>query len=233
MIDLHIHSTASDDSFTPSEILDLANQLQLSAIAITDHDSLEGVKEALTRVRPPGLRFLNGIEISAAPPACFAISGSFHLLGYGIRTSDPALNSAIERLQRARRNRNPHIIQKLDRLGIQLNSKEMGPPVPGRQLGRPHIARQMVKQGYVETIDEAFDRYLGTGKPAYVSKQRIPCETAIELIREAGGIPVMAHPFLYETADQVICIVGNQGNAVRICATPKERLLGYRWPQAS
>ena len=182
---------------TPSEILDLANQLRLAAIAITDHDSLAGVKEALTLVRPTGLRLLSGIEISAAPPHGFAIKGSFHLLGYGIRIIDPALNSAIEKLQQARRNRNPQIIQKLVRLGVSLNARAMGSSTGGGQMGRPHIARQMVEQGYVQSIEEAFDRYLGTDKPAYVDKQRISCHAAIDLILRAGGIPVMAHPFLY------------------------------------
>ena len=195
-IDLHIHSTASDGSLTPSEILHLANKLNLGAISITDHDSLEGSKEALRAGIPSTLKFLSGVEISAAYPPFLSGSGSFHLLGYGIRLDDDALNQSLQKLRQARKNRNPEILNRLNALGCVLTLAEVRNLVGEGQLGRPHIARAMVENGFVASVDEAFDRFLGDNKPAYVDKYRIECEAAIQMISNAGGVPVLAHPGL-------------------------------------
>jgi 3',5'-nucleoside bisphosphate phosphatase len=200
-IDLHIHSTASDGTLSPAEIITLARQLRLAAISITDHDSVDGAREALEAGIPESLEFLAGIEISTNPPDDFGITGSFHVLGYGIRVDHGALNRALCEQQEARTNRNPQIIEKLNRLGVEITYTEVTASVADGQVGRPHIARQLIKKGYAATINDAFDRYLGTGQPAYVDKSRIPCDRAIELILAAGGIPVMAHPYLYESGD--------------------------------
>ena len=200
-IDLHIHSTASDGSLSPAEIIDNAQRLNLAAIAITDHDSIYGSKEALRAGIPPSLKFLTGVEISAAHPAFFPGSGSFHILGYGIRLDNHALNHALNRLREARKNRNPKIIKRLNELGIKISLEDVNHTVAQGQLGRPHIAHTMVKKGFVESMDEAFDKYLGAGKPAYVDKDRIGCEEAIKLILEAGGVPVLAHPALLSMDD--------------------------------
>ena len=193
-IDLHIHSTASDGSLTPADIIDHAQKLELAAIAITDHDSVDGSKEALQIGIPPSLHFLTGVEISAAHPPFFPGSGSFHILGYDIRLDHSDLNQTLSKLQDARRNRNPEILERLNKLGFQISFEELKDKTAEGQLGRPHIAYAMLKKGFVASIDEAFDRYLGTGKPAYVDKYRIECEQAVKIIREAGGIPVLAHP---------------------------------------
>lgn len=198
MIDLHIHSTASDGSLSPTEIIDLASDLELGAIAITDHDTIEGAKEALRIGIPPSLGFLTGVEISASTPPPFSFSGSFHILGYSIRLDDSGLNHALGVLQQARKDRNPQIIERLNRLGIAISLEEILAEVGECQLGRPHIAQLMVKKGYVKSIDEAFDIYIGKGQPAYVDKYQIECLRAIEMIRGAGGIPVLAHPFLLD-----------------------------------
>ena len=195
-IDLHIHTTASDGTLTPSEVIALAHELDLKAIAITDHDTLAGSKEALQAGIPPSLEFLTGVEISAGSPPFYAGSGSFHLLGYSIRLDDPALNQALEKLQQARKNRNPTIINRLNDLGISITLAEVRQEAGQGQLGRPHIGQVLVNKGVVKSMDEAFSRYLGTGGPAYVDKFRIECHKAIELILEAGGIPVLAHPGL-------------------------------------
>jgi predicted metal-dependent phosphoesterase TrpH len=195
-IDLHIHSTASDGSLTPAAIIDHARKLNLAAIAITDHDSVDGSKEALQIGIPPSLHFLTGVEISAAHPPFFPGSGSFHILGYAIRLDHRALNQNLNKLQDARKNRNPEILKRLNKLGFQISLEEVNQEVEQGQLGRPHIAYAMVKKGFVESIDEAFDKYLGTARPAYVDKYRIECEQAINIIREAGGVPVLAHPAL-------------------------------------
>jgi len=200
-IDLHIHSNASDGTLSPSEILALAQNLNLAAIAITDHDTINGSKEALSIGIPTSLKFLTGVEISASPPPSFPYSGSFHILGYSINIDDPLLNKTLAVLQEARKNRNPGIIDRLNSLGIDLSMSELLSEVGDAQLGRPHIARLMVKKGYVESISEAFDKYLGKGRPAYLDKYRIDCSRAIEVILGAGGIPVIAHPFLLNPRD--------------------------------
>ena len=195
-IDLHIHSTASDGSLTPADIIDHAQKLNLAAIAITDHDSVDGSKEALQIGIPPSLHFLTGVEISAAHPPFFPGSGSFHILGYAIHLDNRDLNQALSKLQDARKNRNPEILKRLNKLGFRISLEEVNQEVGEGQLGRPHIAYAMVKKGFVASINEAFDKYLGTARPAYVDKDRIECEQAINLIRAAGGIPVLAHPAL-------------------------------------
>jgi hypothetical protein len=195
-IDLHIHSTASDGTLTPAEILALAEKLHLSAIAITDHDTIEGSRAALDIGIPDGLEFLTGVEISANPPPTCPCSGSLHILGYGIDLKHVAFNAALSKLQEARKNRTPRIISILNELGIALTAKDIRLKPGQNQHGRPHIAEAMVKKGIVSSINEAFDKYLGTGRPAYVDKYRLASHEAISLILAAGGIPVLAHPVL-------------------------------------
>ncbi|MBW2450199.1 MAG: PHP domain-containing protein [Deltaproteobacteria bacterium] len=209
-VDLHIHTTASDGTFTPEQVISHAHQLRLKAIAITDHDTVAGSKEALGSGVPPSLGFLTGVEISATPPPFYPGSGSFHLLGYSIRLDDPNLNRTLEKLQQARKNRNPAIINRLNELGISITLDEVRKEAGVGQLGRPHIAQLMVKKGVVASINEAFDQFLGTGKPAYVDKQRVECFKAIEIIQDAGGVPVLAHPGLldYQTENQLDELIG-------------------------
>jgi predicted metal-dependent phosphoesterase TrpH len=197
-IDLHIHSTASDGTLSPADIIALALRLRLGAVAITDHDSVAGSREALLNGIPEALGFLTGVEISAEPPPSYPGAGSIHILGYGMRLDDPELNGTLEKLQGARKDRNPQIIARLNKLGIALRLDEVEREAGDGQPGRPHIAKLLVKKGIVRTIDDAFDRYLGNGKPAYVDKYRIESSQAIELINAAGGIPVLAHPCLLE-----------------------------------
>jgi len=204
-IDLHIHTTASDGTFTPAEVVSHALKLKLKAIAITDHDTLAGSSEALKGGIPPALDFLTGVEISAAPPPIYPRSGSFHLLGYSIRLDDLVLNQTLEKLQQARKNRNPSIINRLNELGISISLEEVRQEAGEAQLGRPHIAQMLVKKGVVASLNEAFEQFLGTDKPAYVDKYRVKCSKAIDVILGAGGIPVLAHPGLldYENEKQL------------------------------
>jgi predicted metal-dependent phosphoesterase TrpH len=199
-VDLHIHSTASDGSFDPLEILNLAKNTGLAAFALTDHDATSGVQKILAHPALLGpVQFLTGVEISAAPPKNFTLSGSFHLLGYGFTMDHPGLNLALDRQQAARKNRNPEMIRRLNALGFAMTLEDViAASEAGAQIGRPHIARLMVQKGYCASINDAFDRYIGKGKPAYVEKARIPAAEAIGLIRSAGGIPVLAHPGLLE-----------------------------------
>jgi hypothetical protein len=195
-IDLHIHSTASDGTLTPQEILTQAQNLQLGAIAITDHDTLDGSKSALSIGIPPSVKFLTGVEISSEPPPSFSSAGSFHILGYAVDVDHPQLNHTLSMLRDSRNRRNPQILKLLSLFGIKITLDEVRNLAGNSQPGRPHIAQLMVKKGYVPSIDAAFDEYLGNGKPAYVDRFRFECEDTIKAILKAGGIPVLAHPLL-------------------------------------
>ncbi len=195
-IDLHIHSTASDGTLSPTEILTLAQKIKLRVISITDHDTIDGSKEAIQAGIPSSVKFLTGVEISASSPPSISYAGSFHILGYSIRLDDPQLNKTLAVLQRARKNRNPKIVKRLNDLGFDFSLEDVASEIGDGQLGRPHIARYMLKRGFVKSIDEAFRKYIAQGMPAYVDKYRVDCSRAIEIILDAGGIPVLAHPFL-------------------------------------
>jgi len=201
-VDLHIHSTASDGTLTPSEILEQASGLKLGAISITDHDTLDGSRQAIAGGIPDTLEFLTGVEISAARPSFFPGKGSCHILGYRIDLDNKALNKTLQKLQSARKDRNPKILERLRNLGIDLSMEAVRATAgPKGQIGRPHIAQAMLEKAYVSTFSAAFDNYLATGKPAYVDKYRVDCPGAIKLIRAAGGIPVLAHPALLGTPE--------------------------------
>ena len=200
-IDLHIHTTASDGTLSPADVVARAVKLGLKAIAITDHDTVAGSKAALQAGIPAALEFLTGVEISAAPPSFYPGPGSFHLLGYAVDLENPILNQTLEKLQQARKNRNPEILKRLEKLGFFLTQDEIHRQVGTGQLGRPHIAQLLVKKQVVSSIDEAFEKLLGNGKPAYVDKYRVPCGRTIETIHKAGGIAVLAHPGLLNVKD--------------------------------
>lgn len=196
VVDLHIHTTASDGTFTPAAILREARNEGLAAIAITDHDTLDGARDALTAGIPEGMGFLVGVEISAAAPPTCPMRGSFHLLGYGVRLDHEPLDRCLSALRDSRKNRNPGIVARLRDLGFDVRLEDVIARAGGGQIGRPHIARYMKARGWAASIDEAFDRYIGNGGPAYVDKYRVPCHEAVALIRAAGGVAVLAHPGL-------------------------------------
>ncbi len=200
-VDLHIHTNASDGSFSPIEVLTLAREHRLGAISITDHDTLDGVKTVVDADLTSAVRFLPGVEITAEPPPNFDLSDSLHILGYGISVDDPELTFLLSRLQKARDERTPRILERLQALGMDLTYAQLAESFSGPQLGRPHIAQLMVHKGYVNSIDDAFDRYLGRGNPAYVDKFRVPCKRAVDAIHHAGGVAVLAHPGLCKLPD--------------------------------
>jgi len=198
LIDLHIHSTASDGSFSPRQILTLAKDAGVRAISLTDHDSIAGIKEILDNISAYPIEFMTGVEISCEPPVDFKYIGSVHLLGYGFSIYDKQLNHLLKQAVRARDERNPRIIEKLNNLGIDISLAEVAARFGADQTGRPHIAELMKEKGIVKSFREAFDKYLGKGKPAYVDKFKISCEEGIQIILDAGGLPVLAHPGLFE-----------------------------------
>ena len=200
-IDLHVHSTASDGTLTPSDILAMAVKLDLKAIAITDHDTLSGSAAALANGIPRSLAFLTGIEISAAPPPGYPSGSSVHVLGYGLDLLDAPLNRLLTVLRTSRENRNPQIIERLNTMGMDVTMEELSHVVGDATAGRPHIAQLMIAKGLADSINDAFDRFLGKNKPAYVEKHRVPLKDAIETIKNAGGVSVLAHPYLNDLAD--------------------------------
>ncbi len=193
MIDLHIHSTASDGSFSPGQLLQMAHKKGLEALSITDHDSIDGVREVLESGRQIPLDFIAGVEISCQPHSPFSHLGSVHLLGYGFSLYDRNLNALLAQAQTSRTDRNPQIIEKLRGLGIDISMDQVKTQSQD-QIGRPHIANFLKETGVVETFEQAFDLYLGKGKPAYVDKFKVFCQDAIKIVLDAGGVPVLAHP---------------------------------------
>ena len=195
-VDLHCHSTFSDGVLTPAQLVRLAAERGLGALALTDHDTVAGVQEAADEAASAGLDFLPAIEISCAFPR----PGTMHMLGYGIDIANPRLLAATARLAEARLERVEMIIHRLQKLGIDLSIDhviaESGVAMPGR----PHIALALKNRGYVATRREAFDRYLGGAGVAYVDNSPFTAEEAIDIIRDAGGTAVLAHPLLLRRA---------------------------------
>jgi ribonuclease III len=182
-------------------IVKTACDSSINAISITDHDTIDGVRDLIESEISHPLEFVTGLEISATPPLGFAINESLHILGYGISIYDQNLNRALERLKRVRADRNPKIIRKLNQLGFAITLEDVEETCGPGQTGRPHIAKTMVNKGFVESFDQAFDLFLGTGKPAHVDKERLSSEEAITLILEAGGLPIIAHPGLIDLGE--------------------------------
>ena len=190
VIDLHTHTTHSDGSASPEELIGAARLNGARAVAITDHDtvgSFAGAREASQRF---GIEFVPGIEISAE----FAL-GTMHILGYCVDETSARLTHELDELKRAREERNPRIASRLQSLGLDISYDEVAQVAGNEIVGRPHFARLMVEKGYVASIQEAFDRFLRKGAAAYVEKARLSPADAIALIRAAGGVAVLAHPY--------------------------------------
>jgi predicted metal-dependent phosphoesterase TrpH len=188
-VDLHIHTTASDGVMSPSEIVRYAKAKGLQAIAITDHDTIEGLEEGLLEGERIDFEVIPGIEISAEHSP-----GSMHLLGFFLDIHHPLLNERLGYLQKARAERNPKIVDRLNRLGIELTYEEVLKASGGGQVGRPHFAQVLLEKNYVRSFQEAFERFLKKGAPAYVDKFRFTAKEAIHFINEAKGVAVLAHP---------------------------------------
>ena len=189
MIDLHTHSTASDGTLTPTELVRHARERGVEVLSLTDHDTLSGLEEAIGEAERLGMEFIPGIEISAEFEP-----GTLHILGYYLNPSDRTLEDNLTWLREGRDNRNDIILEKLSALGFPLTMEDVLAFAQGESVGRPHIADAMMAKGYVADRDQAFDRYLAKGGPAYADKERMTAENAISLIRKAGGLAVLAHP---------------------------------------
>src|SRR5205809_472232 len=189
-VDLHCHSIASDGTMTPAEVVRLAADSGLSALSLTDHDTIAGIDEASAEAKRLGIDFLPGIEISSAYPR----PGTMHLLGYGIDPHSPDLTAMTRRLVTARDERNIRVVEALQQQGVAITMDEVLTISGGGVTGRPHIAQVLMRKGYVSSIRDAFNKYLGQSGSTYFDKEQLSPRRAIEMIRQAGGIAVLAHP---------------------------------------
>lgn len=187
-IDLHTHSTASDGSLTPTELIELAATIGLDSIALTDHDTLEGIDEAAVAADRVGIELVPGVELSLDWDR-----GGMHLLVLWLAPEGGPLQDRLAELRVARNSRNARIVDRLNELGLEITLEEVEHEAGTGSVGRPHIAAVMVRRGHVPDIRAAFDDYLGNGRPAYMSRDRLGPEEAIRLARQSGGVPVLAH----------------------------------------
>ncbi|MDQ2727111.1 MAG: PHP domain-containing protein [Actinomycetota bacterium] len=188
MIDLHTHSTVSDGSDPPARVVDLAADAGLTAVALTDHDRLDGLADAARRGAERGIEVVPGCELSCEHP------GTMHVLVYFVNAGDGPLQDELDWLQRARDDRNGLLAERLADMGLPVSLEEMERESGGTGTGRPHAAAILVRKGVVASVQEAFDRYLAKGQPAYVSKSRLSPEDALRLARASRGVTVLAHP---------------------------------------
>lgn len=195
LIDLHTHSNKSDGSFSPSELVMYAKSHGLSAIALTDHDTTDGVKEAVLTGKRENIEVVTGIELSAKSKT------ETHILGYFIDVDNENLQKELADLKRVRCERNKEVEQNLIKMGFDVSLAEAEKLSGGGTVGRAHFARVMMNKGYVKSVKEAFDKYLSSGKGGYSSNQKITAEEAVEIIKNAGGMAFAAHLHLMKRTD--------------------------------
>lgn len=187
--DLHIHSTFSDGTSTPTELARMIQRADVTLFALTDHDTMKGLPEAADAAYERGLAFLPGVEISTEG------DDEVHVLGYGVRADDPVLTAFFDRMAQEREDRFTAILDRLEALGCPLPREEIMQSAGG-SLGRPHIARALIAKGFARDMQDAFDRLIGRGCPAYVPRPYLSAAEAVRLLRSRGAVPVLAHPAL-------------------------------------
>lgn len=193
-IDLHTHSTFSDGTFTPSQLVKYAEEKGLKAFALTDHDTTEGIKEA--KSIETNVEVISGVEISTRYD-----KKEIHIVGLYVNENDADLNKQLKYYREKRVTRNFEILEKLNSLGVNITIDDVRESCTGDVISRAHIAKALVSKGFVGSYTEAFDRYLGDNKCAYVPRETLNYEESMELITKAGGVPVLAHPLLYKMSD--------------------------------
>ena len=189
-IDLHTHSTASDGTLTPLDLVRYASVKRLSAIALSDHDCVDGLDEAIEEGVRIGVEVIPSLEVSAD-----YATGTMHILGFFVDRRQMEFRSRLKKLQDARNERNPKIVENLRAEGLEITMEDVVAASGGGLVGRPHFAKVLINKGYVSSMPEAFDRYLKKGAPGYVEKFRFSPEDTMNMIHGAGGVAVLAHPF--------------------------------------
>ncbi len=204
-IDLHLHTTHSDGSQSPAEVVRLAHEAGVSALAITDHDITTGLPEAIAAGQELGIEIIPGIEISSRHG-----ESELHVLGYFLKWEDAQLNARLMTLRESRHRRNPKIIELLQAAGIDITYDEVRAVAGSDSVGRPHIARVLMDKKVVTTAKEAFDRFLAEGKAAYVPRDLPAPVDAIRWIKDAGGLAVLAHPTWVKTTEGTLTDLARQ-----------------------
>jgi len=195
LVDLHLHTTASDGRLAPEELVRLLVERGVTVAAITDHDSTEGLRAAILEAqRHPGFELICGIELGAVLPA---EDGDVHMLGYFLDIDNSAFQSSLMTFRDGRAERARGMVENLIRVGFQIEWERVIELAQGGAIARPHIAWALVEKGYFQSVQEAFDRYLGDEGIAYVGRTKLTTEKAINMIRSVGGVPVLAHPARY------------------------------------
>lgn len=198
LVDLHTHTHCSDGKLAPAELIEKASGVGLRAVAITDHDTVEGVEEGRKAGKRWGVEVLSGVELSTRTEG-----EEIHLLGYGFDLSSDALRQMLRRLERDREERARAIVDRLREQGVTISYEAVRARAKGRAVGRPHVAEVMVEEGYVSSFREAFDKYLQDGGPAYVAKNAPSTAEALALLHEIGGIGVLAHPGQWTSEERI------------------------------
>lgn len=200
MFDLHVHSTASDGLLTSEELLLRAQEIGLDGLAITDHDTVSGIEEAYMFIatHPLSLHFIPGIEMNTEVE-----ENEVHILGYFIDIHNSRLLHRLEEIKEARWERARKMVYRLKSMGLAISFEQVEKLAQGDLIGRPHVARAMAEKGYVFSVKEAFDKFIGKGRPAYVPRYKFMPGEAIELIKGAGGVPILAHPGLLRNKELI------------------------------
>lgn len=210
-VDLHAHSTASDGSRAPGDVVREAKRIGLAAIALTDHDTVAGIAEATAAAEELGLRVVPGVELSA-------VEGDVETHILGLHLSDTReLEAKLIALRDMRRTRAERMVLRLNELGVRIDFASVLEQAAGGAIGRPHVARAMIAEGWAVDFRDAFERYLGNGRPAYVTKERLAVSEATALIHRAGGLAILAHPSHSGTRERIAAFVehGMDGIEVR------------------
>lgn len=193
--DLHLHTTASDGMLDASQLARCVQRADVTLFSVTDHDTMAGLSLASDAAYDRGLAFIPGVEISTEG------DDEIHILGYGVKHNDPVLLDFFSQMAQDRIERCKKMLGLLDRMGMPLSWDEIQESASG-SLGRPHIARALLEKGWVQSVEEAFDRFLSQGKPAYLPRATVPASQAISLLRSRGAVPVLAHPALIKWPTQ-------------------------------
>src|SRR5580658_2300641 len=202
LADLHLHTNFSDGTFTPEELVFQAQKAGLACIAVTDHDSVEAAPRVSAACAAVNMEFIPGTELTAAYD-----DTELHVLGYFLDAHNEKLLSEIAKFQVVRQNRIHEMVARINELGTPLKAESVFALANCKSPGRPHVARAMVKEGFVRNLDEAFERFLKKGRPAWVPKSKISALEAVELVHQAGGLAIMAHPGLNRTDNIIPALV--------------------------